>query len=97
MSGREERVQAKRVLAEGTATRAIVQSIQPTNATLGDEPIVLLELDVMMPEGETKRVTVRTAIYTVHIPQYQPGCEIGVRYSEGPLGPTVVVEGAYLP
>jgi hypothetical protein len=96
-SGRDERGQAKRILAEGTSARAIVRSIQPTNAILGNEPIVMLGLDIRMPGGEVRSVTVRTAIYTVHIPKFQEGCEVDVKYREEPGGLAVAVDGAYLP
>ena len=96
-TGREERSQAKKTLDEGIPAQAVVHSIQPTNATLGNEPVVILELDVRTREGEIKRAVVRTAIYTVHIPKFQEGREVSVKYSEGPQGLAVAVEGAYLP
>ncbi len=94
---REERAQAKKTLAEGIPAQAVVRSIQPTNAILGNEPVVVLELDVRTREGEIKRAVVRTAIYTVHIPKFQEGREVSVKYSEGSQGLAVAVEGAYLP
>ncbi|MFB9273758.1 hypothetical protein [Cohnella cellulosilytica] len=96
-SGREERAVAKKVQADGIPARAVVRSIQPTNSILGNEPVVVLELDVHTSEGEIKRAVVRTAIYMVHIPKFQEGCEVNVKYSEGPQGLSVAVEGAYLP
>jgi len=96
-SGREERVAAKRVLATGTEARAVILSIKPTNARLGGEPVVILELDVFLTDGSTRRTDVRTAIHSVHIPAFQPGQVIGVKYEMGTGGFVVAVEGAYLP
>ncbi|QNK56880.1 hypothetical protein [Paenibacillus sp. PAMC21692] len=96
-SGREERTAAKRVLTVGTSARAVIRSIEPTNARLGGEPVVILELDVLMTDGSTRRIDVRTAIHSVHIPAFQPGQEINVKYEDGAAGFVVAVEGAYLP
>lgn len=96
-SGREERAAAKSVLADGIPATAFVKSIHPTNTMLDDAPIVILELDVRLPNGEIKPAAVRTAIQVVHLPAHQPGSEIAVKYKKGLNGLIVAVEGAYLP
>lgn len=78
---RQSNKMRKNILAEGQSTKAIINAIQATNASLGGQhPKVILDLAVTMPNGETLQTAVETYIHIVHVPSFQPGKEIDVKY-----------------
>jgi hypothetical protein len=93
----QKQSQCKAVLAGGTSTQAVINSIQQTNAQLDDQPEVLLDLTVTKPDGEVIHTVVRTVIPIVHIPAFQKGNVVEVKYMTINNEQTFEVVGAYVP
>lgn len=93
----QKQSQRKAVLAGGTSTQAVINSIQQTNAQLDDQPEVLLDLTVTKPDGEVIHTVVRTVIPIVHIPTFQKGNVVEVKYMTIDNEQKFEVVGAYVP
>ncbi|WP_258875382.1 hypothetical protein [Paenibacillus sp. VMFN-D1] len=89
--------QRKTILTNGTSAQAVIHSIQQTNAQLGNQPEVLLDLTVTMPDGEFHHTIVKTFIPIVNIPSFQKGCVVEVKYMTIAGEPKFEVVGAYVP
>ncbi|MEK5233993.1 hypothetical protein MHB42_20105 [Lysinibacillus sp. FSL K6-0232] len=72
--------QQKEILDEGTPAKAVVNAIEHTNAMIGNHPKVVLDLTVTLPNGEMTNTIIKTAIPIVHIPSFQKGEVIDVKY-----------------
>lgn len=96
-SNNEQLRRQKAVLADGIPAKAVVNSIRQTSSSLGGQPIVLLDLIVTKQDGTNFRTVVRTAIPIVHIPDFQKGCIIDVKYVTTEHEIQVEAEGAYAP
>ncbi|WP_274653911.1 hypothetical protein [Paenibacillus humicola] len=94
---RDELREKRAILKEGIAATAVINSIEQTYATLGGQPIVLLDLTVTKDEGELLHTVVETAIPIVHIPHFQKGSQIEVKYMTVNNEVKVEVVGAYVP
>jgi len=89
--------QRKAILTNGTSAQAVIHSIQQTNAQLNNQPEVLLDLTVTMPDGESHHTIVKTFIPIVNIPSFQKGCVVEVKYMTIAGEPKFEVVGAYVP
>lgn len=89
--------QRKAILANGTSAQAVINSIQQTNAQLGDQPGVLLDLTVTKQDGEVVHTVVDTFIPVVSIPSFQKGNVIEVKYLTIDNEQKFEVVGAYIP
>lgn len=94
---RQKQSRRKTVLADGASAQAVINSIQQTNAQLDDQPEVLLDLTVTKPDGEVIHTVVRTIIPIVHIPAFQKGNVVEVKYMTINNEQTFEVVGAYVP
>jgi len=94
---RQKQSRRKTVLADGASAQAVINSIQQTNAQLDDQPEVLLDLTVTKPDGEVIHTVVRTVIPIVHIPAFQKGNVVEVKYMTINNEQTFEVVGAYVP
>ena len=89
--------QRKAILASGTSAEAVIHSIQQTNAQLNDQPEVLLDLTITKQNGEVIRTELKTVIPIVHIPAFQKGNTIEVKYMTIDSEEKFEVVGAYVP
>lgn len=89
--------QRKAILASGASAEAVIHSIQQTNAQLDDQPEVLLDLTVTKQNGEVIRTELKTVIPIVHIPAFQKGNTIEVKYMTIDSEEKFEVVGAYVP
>ncbi|CAG7643076.1 hypothetical protein PAESOLCIP111_04418 [Paenibacillus solanacearum] len=89
--------QRKAILDGGTSAQAVINSIRSTNAQLDDQPEVLLDLTVTKQDGAVIHTVVRTVIPIVHIPAFQAGQVIEVKYMTIDNEPKFEVVGAYVP
>ncbi|MFC4302574.1 hypothetical protein [Cohnella boryungensis] len=85
------------IIENGLPGKAVIESIQPTNAQLDDHPIVTMEVTVTAENGEVFRAPLRTAVPIIRVPEFQQGRTIDVKYAvvEGRM--KVVAVGAYHP
>ncbi|MCQ6561255.1 hypothetical protein [Paenibacillus mendelii] len=93
----ERNLQRKAILADGTPAQAVINSIQQTNAQMDDQPEVLLDLTITKQDGEVVHTVVKTFIPIVHIPMFQKGCTIEVKYMMIDNEQKFEVVGTYLP
>lgn len=70
----------KQILTEGINALATINSIRQTSSRLDEQPIVLLDLTLTQKNGELVNTVVKTAIPVVHIPIFQKGNQIEVKY-----------------
>jgi hypothetical protein len=89
--------QAKRLLQTGLPAKAKVLALNDTGVTVNQNPQVQLTLEVTPDNGNPPpyQTTLRTIVSRLHIPQFQPGAKLRVRYD--PNHPAqVAVEGVDL-
>ncbi|WP_229106553.1 hypothetical protein [Paenibacillus sp. 1001270B_150601_E10] len=89
--------QRKAILMNGTSAQATINAIQQTNSQLDDQPGVLLDLTVTKQDGEVVHTVVETFIPIIHIPSFQKGETIEVKYLTIDNALTFEVVGAYVP
>ncbi|MBB6734132.1 hypothetical protein [Cohnella zeiphila] len=94
---RAELREKKSILTDGMPATAVIDAIEQTNATIGEQPVVRMELIVTDAEGLSWRTVVRTAIPIIRIPQFQEGKRIDVKYIKVNDEVKVEVVGAYVP
>lgn len=87
----------KRVLMEGIPAEAVIHDITQTSSSMHGRPGVRLDLTVTQIDGRTFPTIVETYIPVTHIPQFQKGNVIHVRYIANGNERKVEVEGAYMP
>ncbi|QLG40902.1 MULTISPECIES: hypothetical protein [unclassified Paenibacillus] len=87
----------KRVLMEGIPAEAVIHDITQTSSSMDGRPGVRLDLTVTQVDGRTFPSVVETYIPVTHIPQFQKGNVIHVRYIANGNERKVEVEGAYMP
>jgi uncharacterized protein DUF3592 len=85
--------QSRQLLQTGSSARAKILALADTGVRLNDNPQVLLTLEVTPDSGYGAYQTQTKAVISfVHLPQYQPGARLRVKYD--PQNPMVVaVEG----
>lgn len=79
---KNERQQEHEVMTRGIPASATITSLSPTTSMIDDQPVVLLALDVAMPNGVSFPIEIRTAIHMINIPKFQEGAQIGVKVLE---------------
>jgi hypothetical protein len=64
----------------GQPAKAVVRRISDTGVTVNDDPVVLLDLEVHPDAGAAFTARTKCLISRLDVPQFQPGCEIPVRF-----------------
>lgn len=77
---KQKQSQRRTILTEGTSAQAVINSIQQTNVRIDDNPEVLLDLTVTKQDGLVLHTVVKTVIPIVHIPAFQKGNTVEVKY-----------------
>ena len=94
---RAEYRERKTILAEGTPAKAVVNSIRQTAASMNGQPEVVLDVTIAKPDGGTVDAVFQTFVPIVHIPGFQKGCTIDVKYAMRDRRLVVEAVDAYLP
>ncbi|MNW27907.1 hypothetical protein D3C74_47160 [compost metagenome] len=85
------------ILMEGIPAKAFIHAVHPTTSSMDGQPGVTLELTVTQQDGRTFPAMIKTFIPIIHIPQFQKGKEIDVKYLKVGDERRVEVVGAYVP
>ena len=64
----------------GQPATATITRISDTGMTVNDDPVVLLDLEVHPETGPAFAARTKCLISRLDVPQFQPGCQIPVRY-----------------
>lgn len=85
------------VVKDGTPAKATINAIRETSSSIDGRPGVLLELTVTREDGSLFQAVTSTFIPVIHIPMFQKGNVIDVRYKT--VGSEIRVEpvDAYIP
>ncbi|CAM4490737.1 hypothetical protein FHS16_005435 [Paenibacillus endophyticus] len=86
----------KHILKNGMAFDATVSSIRQTNTEINGHPEVFIGLTIPREHAEPHRTIIKTVIYMVNIPQYQPGRKVKVKVLELDGKIKVALEGAHV-
>ncbi|MGF9696008.1 hypothetical protein [Paenibacillus sp. MABNR03] len=95
-TGKETMQIRKEILKYGSPAKAIIQDIAETSSSMHGRPGVRLDLFVTQEDGQTFQSVVTTFIPVIHIPKFQKGCEIDVKYMREGNVRKVEVEDAYV-
>ncbi|MDR9745616.1 hypothetical protein [Paenibacillus taichungensis] len=87
----------KSILMDGIPAEAVIHDITQTSSSMDGRPGVRLDLTVTQVDGRTFPTILETYIPVTHIPQFQKGNVIHVRYIANGNERKVEVEDAYLP
>ncbi|WFR61384.1 hypothetical protein P9222_23430 [Paenibacillus amylolyticus] len=87
----------KSILMDGIPAEAIIHDIVQTSSSMDGMPGVRLDLTVTQVDGRTFPSIVETYIPITHIPHFQKGNMINVRYMTMGNERKVEVEDAYIP
>lgn len=79
-SSRNDLRERREILSRGKPANALINSIQQTSTDMNNQPQVLLELTVTSEAGDTWNTVIKTFIPIVHIPEFQAGKTIDVKY-----------------
>ncbi|GGF88030.1 hypothetical protein GCM10010912_36610 [Paenibacillus albidus] len=85
------------LVKSGIPAQARIKSIRQLSSTMNDRPEVELELELTQENGERVDAMTRTFIPLTHIPRFQPGNIIEVRYSKAGNILRVEPADAYFP
>lgn len=96
-TGQEKMQDKKEILKSGIPAVAIIQDIAETSSSMDGRPGVRLDLLVTQEDGQTFQTIVKTYIPIIHVPKFQRGSEIDVRYIDHRGVKKVEVEDAYIP
>ncbi len=80
----------------GESYDATVNSIQQTNTEINGHPEVFIGLTIPREHADPYRAIIKTVIYMVNIPQYQPGHKVKVKVLETNGKIKVALEGAHV-
>ncbi len=86
----------KYILKNGVPFDATVSSIRQTNTEINGHPEVFIGLTIPRDHAEPYRTIIKTVIYMVNIPQYQPGRKVKVKVLETNGRIKVALEGAQM-
>jgi hypothetical protein len=86
----------KFILKYGESYDATVNSIQQTNTEINGHPEVFIGLTIPREHADPYRAIIKTVIYMVNIPQYQPGHKVKVKVLETNGKIKVALEGAHV-
>ncbi|WP_419876117.1 hypothetical protein [Candidatus Pristimantibacillus sp. PTI5] len=84
----------KHILKNGVPFDATVSSIRQTNTEINGHPEVFIGLTIPREHAEPYRTIIKTVIFMVNIPQYQPGRKVKVKVLEMNGKIKVALEGA---
>jgi len=87
----------KSILLDGIPAEAIIHDIVQTSSSRDGRPGVRLDLTVTQVDGRTFPTIVETHIPITHVPHFQKGNIINVRYIAMGNERKVEVEDAYVP
>jgi hypothetical protein len=96
-SAKKKQQLRKNILMDGTPAEAIIHNIVQTSSSMDGRPGVRMDLTVTQVDGRTFPTIVETYIPVTHIPQFQKGSVIHVRYVANGNERKVEVEDAYMP
>jgi hypothetical protein len=77
----------------GICAEATILEIRDTGMRINDDPVVKLLVEVRPSDGEPYVAKTKSPIPLIHIPQFQPGAEVPVRYD--PADPSRVALDVY--
>ncbi|WP_458126749.1 hypothetical protein [Paenibacillus sp. Z3-2] len=86
----------KSILMDGIPVEAIIHDIVQTSSSMDGRPGVRLDLTVTQVDGRTFPTIIETYIPITHIPHFQKGNIINVRYIAKGNERKVEVEDAYI-
>ena len=72
-----------RVLSEGTAAEATILAVTDTGTRINHNPLVNFSLEVRSPTQQPFTANVSQTVSVIHLPSYQPGTELNVKYIPG--------------
>ncbi|MGB8861132.1 MAG: hypothetical protein WCC60_17885 [Ilumatobacteraceae bacterium] len=72
-------MQATQAIANGVATTATITGVRQTGMMMNFNPVVELDLMVMMPGGVPMPVTRQETVMQVHLGRCQPGLRLNVK------------------
>ncbi|WP_336759949.1 hypothetical protein [Paenibacillus sp. USHLN196] len=87
----------KSILMDGIPAEATIHDIIQTSSSMDGRPGVRLDLTVTQVDGRTFPTIIETYIPITHIPHFQKGNVINVRYIAKGNERKVEVEDAYVP
>ncbi|WP_405132222.1 hypothetical protein MHB43_14850 [Paenibacillus sp. FSL H8-0317] len=96
-NNKEQHHLRKSILMDGIPAEAIIHDIVQTSSSMDGRPGVRLDLTVTQVDGRTFPTIVETYIPITHIPHFQKGNVINVRYIAMGNERKVEVQDAYLP
>ncbi|MBZ0272701.1 DUF3592 domain-containing protein [bacterium] len=74
---------SERLLKTGTPAQGTILSIDDTGNRFNDQPQVRIRLTVEPPGGAPYETSVKMIISPVHLPQFQPGKRVKLRFDPG--------------
>ena len=75
--------QSRYVLAHGLPATAIIRSVSDTGATVNENPVVRLTLEVQPPSGRSFEASVEKLVSRLQVHQLAPGAQVAVKYDPG--------------
>lgn len=96
-TGQEKMENKKEILKFGMPAEAIIQDIAETSSSMDGRPGVRLDLLVTQEDGQTFQTILKTYIPIIHVPKFQRGSVIDVKYIEDGAVKKVEVVDAYIP
>jgi hypothetical protein len=88
--------EAKKLLQTGLGAKARVLALADTGMTVNDNPQAQITLEVTPDNGmPTYQAVTRMILSRLHIPQFQPGAKLRVKYDPNNPG-NVAIEGVDL-
>ena len=72
-----------KILAEGQTAEARILALDDTGTRINNDPLVSFTLEVYPPAQPPFRAEVRQTVSVIHLPSYQPGKIVGVKYMPG--------------
>jgi len=73
----------RKIIAEGQTAEARILALDDTGTRVNHNPLVSLTLEVYAPTQPPFRAEVRQTISVIHLPSYQPGKIVNVKYLPG--------------
>ena len=71
------------MLAHGLPATAIIRSVSDTGATVNENPVVRLTLEVQPPSGRSFEASVEKLVSRLQVHQLAPGAQVAVKYDPG--------------
>lgn len=71
------------ILSQGQSAEARILEIADTGTRINNDPLVSFSLEVYSPVQPPFRAEVRQTVSVIHLPSYQPGKVVNVKYLPG--------------